>query len=271
MGHRLGYATAGPTGAADRKRREEHAVARRFLANVLFGLAAAGAAAGASERTPPVDSVSAVYDLNVGGLGAGELTLEATIGEERYRARAAVTTTGIVGVFIDQSWRGVTRGEVQGERLRPVHYSSQYEGDEGKQAREVRYEAGRPVSVHPRPKEETRPWSIDAEDQAGTVDPVTAILSLLAPAREGAACDRRIVAYDGKHRFAFELDRARRRAGGIRCPGAYVRLAGYKPEKMEDARRPFTLFLERGEDGLLEVARIESDTLFGTAVLGLRD
>ena len=246
-------------------------MARRLLAIVVLGVAAAGAAAGTYERTPPVESVSVVYDLHVGGLSTGELTLEATIGDESYRARATVRTTGIVGLFIDQTWRGVTRGEVRGERLRPVHYGSRLEGDEGKQAREVTYEAGRPVSVDPRPREEARPWSIDAEDQSGTVDPVTAILSLLAPVREGAACDRRIVSYDGKHRFAFELDRARRRADGIRCRGAYVRVAGYKPEKMEDARRPFTLFLERREDGLLEVGRIESDTLFGTAVLSRRE
>lgn len=245
-------------------------MAWRVLAGLALGLVAAGAEASAGERAPPVESVSAVYDLHVGGIGAGELRLEATVRAESYRARATVRTTGIVGVFIDQTWRGVTRGEVRGARLRPLHYSSRHEGDDGKQAREVTYEAGRPVSVDPRPKEEARPWSIDPEDQAGTVDPVTAILSLLAPVREGAACDRRIASYDGKHRFAFEVERARRRADGIRCPGAYVRVAGYKPEKMEDARRPFTLFLERREDGLLEVGRIESDTLFGTAVLGLR-
>ena len=246
---------------------------RRFLATILAGLAAIGTAAPASEPVPPVESFSAAYDIHIGGLEAGALSVEATIGDARYAASARMRTSGLVGFFLDESWRGETEGAVREGRLRPLRYSSGKAGERGAQRRELGYEDDAPVSVRSEPEAAEHPWSVDAADQQGTVDPVTALVSMLAPAAEGEACDRRILAYDGEHRFAFELGPAERRGDRLACEGAYVRLGGYEPTALtgEDGRQPFTLVLAERADGLLQARRIEAETGFGAGVLRRRE
>lgn len=235
-----------------------------------LALATAAPAGSGGPRAPIPGTFGTAYDIYVGGIWIGELSLEARVEAEAYRAEAAFQTTGLVGFFREMDWIGETTGRVAAGALLPVRYeATSAEGDE---RREVAFSDGDPVSVSAEPPLEEKPWSIDAAEQSGTVDPVTALLSVLAPGPRRALCGRRIEVFDGRHRFAFELDRPEPRGDGARCSGAHVRLAGYEPEKMgENARKPVTFSLSRRADGRDQVTRLQAETSLGMGVMSIRD
>lgn len=235
-----------------------------------LALATAAPAAGGGARAPAPGAFQAGYDIHVGGMWVGELALEARVQAREYRAEASFRTTGLVGFFLETDWIGETTGRVAAGALVPVRYAAG-SGD-GEERREVAFSDGDPVSVSAEPPLEEKPWSIDAAEQSGTVDPVTALLSVLAPGPRRALCGRRIEVFDGRHRFAFELDRPEPRGDGARCSGAHVRLAGYEPEKMgENARQPVTFSLSRRADGRDQVTRLQAETSLGMGVMSIRD
>ena len=116
------------------------------------------------------------------------------------------------------------------------------------------------------------PWSIDPSDQHGATDPLSAVLMAFTPGPADSVCEQRVVVYDGKHRFALEIDPPLRDGARIRCDAMYVRLAGFKPKWMgKRAQRPFTLFWEQRADGLFEVVRAVGESSFGPVILLLRE
>ena len=227
--------------------------------------------AAAAERPPGVGALSVGYDIEVGGIGAGELEIDADLGGEEYRATALFNTAGIVGLFIEESWSAQTTGRVTDAGLVPARYVANRRIPD-KQTREVRFSGGDPVSVRAIPAFATEPWSVEARGQSGVTDPVTAILSILAPGAAETACGRVIEVFDGQHRFAVEIAEPVEREGRLTCEAVHVRRAGYEPEKMgEDARRSFTLVFRRRDDGLVQVARVETETPVGRATMRLRE
>ena len=161
----------------------------RQMARLMRSVMLAGAAVllAAAERPPRVSSFSAGYDIQKGGIGAGELEIETKVGRGEYRATALFQTTGIVGFFIEESWSAETTGRLTDAGLVPIRYVANRRIPD-KQSRKVSFSDGDPVSVRAIPAFVTEPWSIEARAQSGVTDPVTAILSILAPgARESPA------------------------------------------------------------------------------------
>lgn len=243
----------------------------KWLASLALALVALAPLPGAA--SPPVlDAYESAYDIYVGGFRVGEVTLETSEARGTYNAEATFRTAGIVAFFVDEHWRGRTEGRVANGELVPVRYVSLQKRDKGDKLREVTFSLGRPVAVSADPPMDEDPWSIDVADQEGAVDPVTAVMIILSPAEGPAMCGRRIEVYDGKHRFAFDIGRARQDGDRFVCEGTHIRLAGYKPKKMgRDARRPFKLYVEERDDGLHQVVRVTTDTPLGTAVMRPRD
>ncbi len=241
------------------------------LASLLVFLAALAPASGTASP-PAVDAFASDYGIFVGGVRVGEVTLDARVEAGSYWADATFRTAGIVAFFVDEHWRGETEGRIAHDRPLPVSYLSVQERDKGDKVREVTFRLGEPAAVEADPPMDDKPWSIDPADQAGAVDPPTAVMMILSPAEGPAMCGRRIEVYDGKHRFAFDIGQARRDGDRFVCNGIHMRLAGYKPEKMgRDARRDFKLYVEERDDGLHQVVRVTTDTPLGTAVMVPRD
>lgn len=240
----------------------------RRLASLVLGLAVFAPASG-SAAPPAVGAYEQAYDIYVGGIWVGEVTAESLLDEGAYLAEASFRTAGIVSFFVDERWRGLTEGRIVENELVPIRYLSRQLRAEGDRLREVTFENGDPVAVSADPPTEKRPWSIDVADQSPAVDPATAVVELLAPASGATMCGRRIDIYDGKHHFAFDIGAPERDGDRIVCEGAHIRVAGYKPKKLDD-RRDFKLYLEQ-RDGLWQVTRVTTKTPLGTAVMRPRD
>ncbi|MHA1527878.1 MAG: DUF3108 domain-containing protein [Alphaproteobacteria bacterium] len=245
---------------------------RRSLLCLMVAAAVLAPASGVRTRPPAVDRLEAVYDFYLGGIRAGKLTVGAAFGAESYSARSELRTTGIVGVFYDLAFMAEVEGTIDTDGLFPVRYSSSSRDPRRQEIVEITFEDGTPRSIRVEPARRVRPWSINARDQRGATDPLSAVLTAFTPGPADAICEQRVDVYDGKHRFALEVGPPRREGARIRCDAMYVRLAGYKPKRMgKRTWRPFTLFIEERADGLFEVVRAVGDSSFGPVILLLRE
>jgi hypothetical protein len=244
----------------------------KIAAGLMLLITAAMPLTGKGARSLAETGLAETYDFYIGGLKAGEMTVAAVFGREDYQATGEFRTTGIIGFFADTEMQARTFGRIDSHGLTPVRFTSikRKKGDE--QFVEISFSKSGPSSLQAAPEFRSKPWSIKAGDQHGTTDPLSAILTALAPAPANALCNQRIEAFDGKHRFAFDIGSPERAGKDIRCKGSYIRLAGFKPKKMrEHGRQPLTLNWEPRADGLFQVVRMVSEGEFGSVVMRVRD
>ena len=259
-------------------------MARRVLGGLLLAVAMLTPVTGGKAQPPAVASHNATYDFYLGGIWAGEMTVEADFGSDfdhdfgggrTYRAGVTARTAGIVSFFFRAGVEAETVGRIGAAGLSPVRFTADAYERRRRRLVEISYDDGSPASVVAEPAYRLRPWSISARGQPGIADPLSAALEALAPAAAGAICNQTADIFDGARRWAIEIGPPQHEAGSggrIRCDAVYVRIAGFKPKLMgERARRPFTLFYEERGDGLFHVVRAVGKTSFGLAVLLLRE
>ncbi|MHA1528116.1 MAG: DUF3108 domain-containing protein [Alphaproteobacteria bacterium] len=246
-------------------------MARKALAGVLLTAAILLPVTG-SKAQPAVASINATYDFYLGGIWAGEMTIDAEFGAGTYRTGLTAHTAGIVGFFLHAGAEAETEGQVDAAGLSPVRFTADAYEYRHRQRVEISYEDGSPASVVAEPAYRQRPWSISLGGQPGIADPLSAAAEALAPAGPDAICDRRADVFDGERRWAVEIGSPRREGERIRCDAAYIRIAGFKPKLMgAKARRPLALFFEDRGDGLYHIVRVAGKTWLGLAVLLLRE
>lgn len=218
-------------------------------------------------------SVTFVYDFYFGGFRAAEMKITAVFGPDSYQATGHFETRGFVSLFDDTTLKTETVGKLGAGGLIPLVYRSDEREDKDKQFVEVSFSENGPSAVHAAPAFKERPWSIQASEQRGVLDPLSAVLTTLAPRHAGEICGRRIEAFDGRHRFAFDIAPAELNGETIQCKGLYIRLAGYKPKNMQGSsgRKAFTIDLVERPEGGFQVVRLVSPTEYGVAVMRLRD
>lgn len=237
-------------------------------AALTLAAAPAGGPQARSIAPPEPVEVAQVYDVYLGGIFAGEIAVNARIGRTSYRADTVLRTAGIVAVFYKAEIRAEAEGRVSGARLVPVRFSADTRDPKKHQSVEITYRRGTPGAVKAEPAFQPKPWQIEPAEQAGTFDPITAMLAALAPSPREALCNRTVEVFDGRRRYAIELAEPETRGAAVRCGAVYRRIAGYKPKLMtrKRARWPFRVFFRPGADGVFQVERVMGNTPFGTAV-----
>lgn len=214
--------------------------------------------------------VSTVYDLYLGGIRAGELTIDATFRGDRYSATSVMRTAGIVGALYKASFAAETEGRLGPEGLQPERFHAVAQMRSDRQNVEMTYRDATPAAVRADPAFVPKPWQIEPTDQTGTLDPVSAALTALAPARADAICDRSVEIYDGRKRYALDLGPPEADGERIRCAALYRRVAGYKPKELKETIA-FDVWFEERADGLAHVVRAAGDGGYGLAVVLLRE
>ncbi len=255
-------------------------MAGRMLGGLLLAVAMLTPVTGGKAQPPAVASHNATYDFYLGGIWAGEMTVEADFGSafdhdfgggRTYRAGVTARTAGIVSFFFRAGVEAETVGRIGAAGLSPVRFTADAYERRRRRLVEISYDDGSPASVVAEPAYRLRPWSISARGQPGIADPLSATFEALVPAAADAICRQTADIFDGERRWAIEIGPPRHEGGSIRCDALYVRIAGFKPALMgEKARRPLALFFEDRGDGLFHVVRAVGQTSFGLAVLLLR-
>ncbi|MGM0585508.1 MAG: DUF3108 domain-containing protein [Pseudomonadota bacterium] len=243
-----------------------------LLAALVAMAAPAGGAQAPAERPEAAVGAAAevreaaAFSLWFGGLPIGELRYRLEIGEERWAVRADMRSTGLAELLFGVRLEAEGAGRL-GSGPQPEQYFADVSLRDDRQAVEVRFApGGRPETVEADPPWKPKPWQIDPQAQSGVLDPTAAAAVLAAPQPVEALCDVSLEIYDGRRRSRVTLGEAEAAQGGWRCEGAWVRVAGYKPEDM--ARGPSEISAEYvpGGDGLARLRRLAVKTSWGTAV-----
>ena len=132
------------------------------------------------------------------------------------------------------------------------------------------YRGATPASVRADPAFKPKPWQIEPAEQAGTLDPISAALTALAPAPADAICDQSVEVYDGRRRYALDLGAPEADGARIRCRAVYRRVAGYKPKELAETIR-FSVWFEERANGLAHLVRAAGESGYGLAVVLLRE
>lgn len=224
-----------------------------------------------AQASTPERKLSTIYDLYLGGIKAGELTIDAQYLGDRYSATSVMRTAGIVGAVYKASFEAQTEGLLTPTGLEPVRFAADSRMRKKHQAVEMLYSDKAPKKVNAEPAFVPKPWQIDPEQQTGTLDPISAALTALAPMPLKQICNRSVEVFDGRRRYAIDLGKPEADGKRIRCPANYRRVAGFKPKMMRKTPNfPFNIwFVERG-DGTAHVIRAAGESMFGLAVILLR-
>lgn len=212
-------------------------------------------------------TVTQRFDLHLGGIRLADLTLALSEAAPGYTAHAQIGTTGLVRRFAEIGVTATATGRRAGARLVPLSFEAESRDRRKSQRVAIRYGAGRPQSVEADPPFKPKPWQIAPRDQPGTLDPLSAAVSLIAPQPRAALCNRSVEVFDGRRRSRLSLARPEPRGGRIRCEGAYRRVAGYRAKALEADPFPLAVWYAQGPDGLWHLVRAAAPTPYGAAVL----
>ena len=216
--------------------------------------------------------ISSIYDLYLGGIKAGELTMNAQVAGENYRAQSVMRTAGVVGMLYKASFEAEAEGALSAGGPKPLRFAAASRTKKKSQFVEMFYGADAPREIRAEPAFVPKPWQVDPTKQTGAFDPITAALWALAPRPEGRICNTSVEVFDGRRRYAVDLGKPVAEGKRIRCPALYRRIAGFKPKMMRKRPKfPFDIWYEKRGDGLAHVVRAAGDTMFGIAAVLLRE
>lgn len=236
----------------------------------------------------PADRVELVYDVFAGGRVA-ELALEFGLSGSHYSIAARQSSAGVLRWI--WSWESVAhvRGRFSTDGVQPDAYRvlGQSRGKSRKVA--IDYRDGDPtlVTVEPTNRSDGRE-DVPVSLRRNTVDPVSAIMSVLRRINDGAACDARVPVFDGRQRYdivfrdsgvqSVEANSISIFSGSARlCEFHWVPIAGRTkregaPQRPEDDRRVGRAYVARFGDGpAMAPVRVEFEAWFGTVVGHLRE
>lgn len=236
----------------------------------LSGLALALAA-----TTAPATEVAA-FDIWLGGLRVAELVIAGEVRDGRYAAAADLRTTGLAAALRRVSFAARVTGLDGPDGPRPTRSSEAV--DTGRRQSRVAL-VWQGDGVRHADTGGTGPATAAGAPMpaAGAVDPLTALFYALRDVAQADLCRFAATTFDGTRRAEARLDplpgdgHGDGQGDGPACAGRFRRVSGYPPEEV--ARRPefgFRIHYAPAEDGRLRAVRIETETLYGQAVLKRR-
>ncbi|MGD1922828.1 MAG: DUF3108 domain-containing protein [Paracoccaceae bacterium] len=223
--------------------------------------------ADASDR--PMETI---YDFYLGGIKAGEVSIDADFKGERYTARSVLKTAGIVGFVYKASFEAETEGTLIDGGMSPSRFAADSRMSKKRQWVEMIYTDDAPKTVNAKPAFVEKSYQVDPAAQTGTLDPISAAISALAPMPRERICNRSVEVFDGRRRYAIDLGEPIVDGKRTKCGALYRRIAGFKPKMMKKRPEfPFWVWFEDRPDGLAHIVRAAGDSMFGLAVILMRE
>lgn len=241
------------------------------------------AATGAAE-TP--GRVSLSYHLWEGGLHAFSFETRLDRGDDTYSVKLAARTEGLVKLLYPFKLSARTDGIADEDGLRPTHYRSTSKKRGKKRRQDITYlnDGSLEVRVEPQ-KDARREREMPEMLKTGTLDPASAVFSIIEAFTRVGRCQGSIPVYDGRRRYDLVVTELGARdlqpsSYGIYsgpatvCQVAVEPLAGFKKKnkKRSDRAIPSTVRVWMAPVAEGEVAvpvRLEGRTDMGRMVLHL--
>lgn len=236
------------------------------------------------------------YDVYVGGLKLGRMTLETETSADGYDVKVAAEAGDLVAKLIKWSYAAEADGRFGGVNgISPRRFHSQRTLRDRTWDATLDYAPPFGTADSPVTYTQTPPPSADdanvvpADQRRGTLDLLSAATAISRHA-EGGACADRLPVYDGRRRFELVMENRPGRhieksdytvfqGDAIGCRVSILPVAGFQPANRNSQNfwtaaadgkpRGFDLWVGRPvPGGPLVPVRLEADELFFTHVLG---
>jgi len=267
---------------------------RRFvlLSLALMLLAAPTAQSAPAQVIPKLQPIMTTYDVYVGGLHF--LTADILFREEsgRYKTHLHAHTAGYLYNVLKWDGDVSSTGKIRGDRFEPVAYSNLDVWHDKPKVTKLEFDRKGDIKTefNPPNTDQNREIVTDAQKK-GALDPVTALLQMLAHVALDQSCDMKVPVFDGKRRFDLNgQDRGQENVDGADygvysgparlCAVDFSMIAGewkdreknkfWQHENGENGRDPFHIWLASVAPGLPELpVRLESTSAFGDIIVHL--
>lgn len=233
----------------------------------LAGLVlAAGLGAGTAQADAIGPEGEARFDISLRGVPLGVLRVVTARSDGAYAATARLDRAGLTRLLPSARFEATVQGRVQGGRAVPLRYSEDVNTGRRESRTELEWERGVPRVVRSEPARPPEPWHLDPAEQAGTVDPMTMMLSVLADVAPARACRLDLATFDGRRRGQVVMAPATQTPARVECAGVFRRVAGYSQEDLAEQHEfPFRVVYAPDADGILRVVEVEAEGRLGTA------
>ena len=220
------------------------------------------------------------YEIFLGGLHAMSMTtLLARDRQSSYRMFVDAATDGFIGALVDARYRAESEGVTQNAMANPRRFqgiSGQDDDDNGKTVT-LTYRDGEAPDVNYVPSHEAPSDPLPADMTTATVDPPSAMMTLMETLGSTGRCDAAVKVYDGKRRYNLTSGHAgdvELRATGyapysgpaVECHIGIERIAGFRKGRFEK-RYPeqITIYLAPVLEGAPPVpVRMHANNMFGS-------
>ncbi len=228
-------------------------------------------------------SLRLAYDMWEGGLHALSLETRMKRGENAYSVKFSVRTRGLAWLVHPFSLKAQTEGVADQHGFKPLRYLSTSEKRGKTRRQEITYRKDGSLDVHREPKKSgKRKNRVPEELTSGTLDPASALLSIIDAFARVGRCDGSIPVFDGRRRYDLRVTSSGTRDLKAKGYGMYSgpatvcrisveQLAGFKKKKKRKGRFPSAIdvWLAPVAGDIAVPVRLEGKTDRGKMILHL--
>jgi hypothetical protein len=241
---------------------------------------------------PDVPPVIATYDVYVGGIEFISADIHFQQKKDKYQAQVIAHTKGFWYRLFPWDAELVTHGMIVKDHFVPVEFSTHDAWGKKVKTTKLHFKKnGDIVAEFDPPKNDDDHDQVTIDQKRGSLDPVTALLQLLAHLSVAKDCNTTVPLFDGKIRFDIattdvgsedidEEDYGMYKGNARTCDASFKLIAGEWKEKVksrfwyknenERGREPFHIWLAKPVAGLPELpVKLESGSIWGLVVVHL--
>lgn len=168
------------------------------------------------------------FGIYITGLKIGELTYAINSKGLNYAVRGIIEATGLVGAITKFHFDATAFGKMYKGRHHTQKYTETSNNGNRVNTKKIVYKNGVPNLTYSEPLED---YWVRPSQQKGTVDPMTAIMVLLADQPKNTSCRLAMDIYDGARRFSIKLTKKIVSDYELICEGTYTKIAGYSKKQ----------------------------------------
>ena len=204
----------------------------------------------ASDNNGPSSTLDLSYDLYVGGISLGKVSMSARFQGEDYKALSTLETKGIVSAFWQAKIEASSSGLVTGGRVQPSLYDS-FSQNRFVQRRHatMTFDPDGPKALLSDPPYGENRYPVTEQQRKRTLDPLSAAIALTSSStgKETKPCEVTAPIYDGRRRYDVvfnymkktdvRMDNGVYSGPAMVCEVHYNQIAGYQQSVLEQNKK----------------------------------
>lgn len=219
----------------------------------------------------PAQAETMRFDVTALGFKVGAFEMSAEETATRYSVSARFGTTGLVRLFRDMGFEMRASGRRLGREFFPNDYSEEVNTGRRTSSARLHYAGGVPQLTGGAVSDgEVTP--LDPATQGGTLDPLTALFTVLRDQNAETLCKADMQIFDGGRRTRVVLTGRIDTGAAVTCTGQFRRIAGYPDHDLETRGVvPLTIRYAPGDNGRMRAQSALLRTSYGPVGLRRRD